>query len=91
MSSPLDWYLGVNAVTFAVYGYDKWQAKTGGWRVSEFSLFLLGMGGPFGAIAGMFLCGHKTSKLRFWMWNMGLAWLHVKVLQDLDIEAIAAH
>lgn len=56
----------INAITFAVYGYDKFCAKRGTWRVPEFRLLLLAaIGGSAGALLAMFLFRHKTKHLKF--------------------------
>lgn len=59
-------YLFVSTITFLVWGFDKYRAKTHQWRVPErwlFSLILLG--GSFGALAGMVTFHHKTRKPSF--------------------------
>ena len=60
----------INAITFAVYGYDKFCAKRGAWRVPEKVLFLSALaGGSLGALAGMALFRHKT---RHWSFRLGM-------------------
>ena len=55
-----------NVVVFGMYGLDKRRAKNGGWRVKEGTLIGLAFFmGSLGAIAGMFVFRHKTSKLKF--------------------------
>lgn len=55
-----------NIVVFLLYAVDKRRAKKGARRISETSLitaaFLLG---GVGAMFGMVICNHKTSKLKF--------------------------
>ena len=42
--------LAINAVTFIVYGIDKYKAKKAKWRISEATLLLLAvLGGSVGA------------------------------------------
>ena len=55
-----------NILVFLIYGYDKWQAKRGDWRVPEKTLMLLAlfMGGP-GAWFGMQIWRHKTKHKLF--------------------------
>mgnify|MGYP000018228558 FL=1 len=56
----------INAITFAVYGYDKFCAKRGAWRVPEIRLLgLAALGGSVGALLAMFLFRHKTKHLKF--------------------------
>lgn len=56
----------VNLIAFIVTAYDKMQAKRGGWRVSEPTLFFLSLiGGSVGVYLAMIKYRHKTKKLRF--------------------------
>ncbi len=55
-----------NLIGFAAIGYDKWRAKTDGWRVSEFALVVpAALGGWLGVLAGMRTFRHKTQKRSF--------------------------
>ena len=56
LHSYLAYYLlAINAVTFIVYGIDKYKAKKAKWRISEATLLLLAvLGGSIGARIG---CG----------------------------------
>src|ERR1700687_4018743 len=57
------WLVCISLITFAYYGYDKFQAVHAGRRVPENSLplFTLG-GGSLGAYLGMQAFRHKTIK-----------------------------
>lgn len=56
----------LNALTFVIYGVDKWRARGGGWRIPERTLLLLAaFGGALGACLGMVVWNHKTSHKRF--------------------------
>ncbi len=67
----LVWLAGVNVVTFALYGIDKYKAKKGRWRIPERTLLLLPLlGGSVGGILGMAAFHHKT---RHWYFRVGLA------------------
>lgn len=56
----------LNALTFVIYGVDKWRARGGHWRIPERTLLLLAaFGGAFGACLGMVVWNHKTSHKRF--------------------------
>ncbi len=56
----------INAVTFCVYGIDKWKAKKSKWRVSEATLLGLAVvGGSVGAWLGMSVWHHKTMHKKF--------------------------
>lgn len=62
----LYYIIGVNILTFFVYGIDKWQAKKGKWRISEATLLLLAIiGGSIGAWLGMKVWHHKTMHKKF--------------------------
>jgi uncharacterized membrane protein YsdA (DUF1294 family) len=65
------WLVCINLVTFAYYGYDKWQARQAGRRVPEVALHVFALvGGSLGAFAAMRLFRHKTIKngfrIAFW-------------------------
>ena len=58
--------LGINLLTFFVYGIDKWKAKRDKWRVPEATLLMLAaIGGSVGALLGMFVFHHKTKHKKF--------------------------
>ncbi len=56
----------ITLTTFAAYGWDKRQARHGGWRVPEKTLHALTfIGGTLGAITGSKFFRHKTIKGQF--------------------------
>ncbi|MDO7788608.1 DUF1294 domain-containing protein [Desulforamulus aquiferis] len=61
------WYLlAVNVLTFIMFNLDKWFASTGGWRISERTLFIASLaGGGVGGYLGMKFAHHKTRKTIF--------------------------
>ena len=62
----LYYIVGVNILTFFVYGIDKWRAKKGSWRISEATLLLLAViGGSIGAWLGIKVWHHKTMHKKF--------------------------
>ncbi len=62
--------LGINIITFFVYGIDKWKAKHNKWRIREAALLgLAAMGGSVGAFAGMYIFRHKT---KHWYFVIGI-------------------
>ncbi|MBE6963702.1 MAG: DUF1294 domain-containing protein [Ruminococcaceae bacterium] len=69
--APAVWLVLINAVTFCVFGLDKWKARyraQGGQtrRISERTLFLLAaLGGSVGALLGMRVFRHKTLHTSF--------------------------
>lgn len=71
----------VNAVTFALYGFDKKSARRGVARVPEYLLLLGGFaGGTLAAILGQRFFRHKTKKLRFQFQFWGLTALQLALL-----------
>ncbi len=76
----------VNAVTFFVYGADKFQARRGAWRVRESTLHLLALvGGTPGALAGQLIFRHKTIDRRF-----RLVFTMIVVLQAILVVVVLA-
>ena len=58
----------MNFLNFLLFGYDKFQAKRGGWRIPEKVLLGLSLlGGGIGGLAGMLVFRHKTRKNYFWL------------------------
>ena len=62
----------LSLITFILYGYDKVQARSFGWRVSENTLHIFEfLGGWPGALIGQHFFQHKTAKLpyqiTFWL------------------------
>ena len=58
--------IGVNVITFVVYGIDKLKAKKGKCRGSETTLLLLAIvGGSVGAWCGVKVWHHKTMYAKF--------------------------
>ncbi len=58
--------IGINVLTFLIYGMDKWKAKRGKWRIPEDTLIWLAVaGGSVGALLGMHLFRHKTKHWKF--------------------------
>ena len=58
--------LAINALSFSLYGIDKYKAKKNQWRISEATLLMMAaIGGSLGAWAGMRLWHHKTMHKKF--------------------------
>lgn len=68
-NSLLIYYLlGINAMTFALYGIDKLKSKKGWWRIPEKTLLMLAViGGSMGALYGIRLFHHKTKHKKFYL------------------------
>lgn len=63
---PLAILAGINISTFLLYGWDKFAANTSFRRVPELVLYAATFfGGPAGALLGMNVFRHKTSKTSF--------------------------
>ncbi len=58
-------YAVLNAASFALYGIDKFKARSEKWRISEQSLLIASLFGPIGALLGMQHFRHKTQKPLF--------------------------
>lgn len=64
--ATLGCYLGMSALTFAVYAIDKAAARRHAWRVPESTLHLLALlGGWPGAVLAQQALRHKTRKQPF--------------------------
>lgn len=58
--------IGINVLTFLIYGADKWKARRNKWRIPEDTLIWLAIvGGSIGALLGMYLFRHKTHHKKF--------------------------
>lgn len=56
----------INLLAFVLFGVDKYKAKRGQWRISEWRLMLLSLfGGGVGALFGMYVWRHKTQHKLF--------------------------
>ena len=64
-----DWFwpvVGMNAVAWGAMGFDKFRARSGGWRIPEKRLWLLALlFGASGACLGMWSFRHKTRHFAF--------------------------
>lgn len=58
--------IGINILTFLIFGIDKYKAKQGKWRISEATLLTLAViGGSIGALLGIKVWHHKTLHKKF--------------------------
>ena len=71
----------MSVIAFLMYGLDKRQAKTDGWRVPEKRLHALAfLGGWPGAMFGQIYFRHKTQKNEFKIMTWLAAGLHVALI-----------
>ena len=62
----LYYLIAINVIAFLTYGFDKFKAKKGKWRIPESSLLLLAIiGGSIGAWFGIKVWHHKTLHKKF--------------------------
>ena len=58
--------IAVNIIAFAIMAIDKYKAQRHKWRISELSIFTIGIiGGGLGVLLGMSTFHHKTKHLKF--------------------------
>ena len=66
MHALIYYLIGINLLTFLLYGLDKWKAQHHKCRIPEAILLLLPIiGGSLGALLAMAIFHHKTSHRRF--------------------------
>lgn len=74
-------FAALNVFTFLLYGWDKLNARSNAWRVSERQLWLFTLlGGSVGALAGMHVFRHKTQKSSFQFVIACILLLHVAIV-----------
>lgn len=62
------YFLVINAVSFFLYGIDKYKARRRKWRMSEATLLTVAViGGSIGAWVGMKVWHHKTMHKKFFV------------------------
>ena len=60
--------VGLNAVSFLLMAYDKYQAIKRKWRISEYTFFVLScLGGWVGILMAMRFIHHKSKKTSFFI------------------------
>jgi uncharacterized membrane protein YsdA (DUF1294 family) len=80
----LTYYLAINIIIFAVWGYDKFRSKFNQWRVPEKTLYgFILLGGGLGALAGMVVFRHKTRKPHFKILSIGGLVVHLILIYYL--------
>lgn len=74
----------INTIVYCAYGYDKRQARHGGWRVPEATLHALSfIGGSVGAYVGQSVFRHKTKKTSFRMVHYAVTGVQIALLLAL--------
>ncbi|HIH02701.1 MAG TPA: DUF1294 domain-containing protein [Methanoregulaceae archaeon] len=76
-------YVVANLAVLVLYAADKRRARQRLRRISERTLLLSAVAGPFGALAGMSVFHHKTQKTRFVVAVPLLITLHAAVIVAL--------
>ena len=72
--------IGINILTFLIYGADKWKARKARWRIPEDTLIWLAIvGGSIGALLGMFLFRHKIRDKKFTLGIPAIIIVHIAV------------
>lgn len=62
----LYYIVGINIISFCLYGIDKFLAVKKFWRISEKCLLLFSIfGGVIGSVLAMLIFHHKTKKIKF--------------------------
>jgi uncharacterized membrane protein YsdA (DUF1294 family) len=79
------WLVAVGLAGFALMGFDKRRARTGGRRLPERTFYELALiGGALGIVAGAFVFHHKTSKALFFGVIVILAICWIALLNGLQ-------
>lgn len=66
--SFLVYLICINIVAFVLFGVDKRKAEKRDWRISEALLLgISALGGATGALIGMIIFKHKSSKKKFYI------------------------
>lgn len=83
------YFIVLNIITFAVFGYDKFLATKNKWRIPERTLFTLSfLGGSIGAIIGMLLFRHKISKSSFYITIAVIIIVQIVVLWYFGVDGL---
>lgn len=79
------YYLVISALTFVVYGTDKWAARKNFRRVPERTLHIFSLvGGFMGALLGRKYFRHKTTRPEFFIIPVICGVIHMAVWIVLD-------
>jgi uncharacterized membrane protein YsdA (DUF1294 family) len=78
-------YAVLNAVSFTLYGMDKFKAKNARWRISEQNLLIASLFGPIGALLGMQHFRHKTQKPIFRILVPAFAGVHILLVLWINL------
>lgn len=79
--------IGLNTITFVVYGIDKHKSRNAKWRIPEATLLMLAVvGGSVGAWLGMKAWRHKTRHKKFRYGVPAILLLHVVTLVFLYVN-----
>lgn len=81
-------YLGVNIIALILYGIDKLKAIKNLYRLSEKTLLLASLLGPFGAFFGMLVFRHKIRKIHFKLLLVIFVIIHIGIYLWISNENI---
>ena len=71
------WQIFLSLISFASYGFDKYRARTAGWRTREYALLLAdALGGWPGGFAAQHCFRHKIRKTSFQFMFWVIVFLH---------------
>jgi uncharacterized membrane protein YsdA (DUF1294 family) len=81
-------HVGVfSALTFVMFGWDKWRATRGENRVRESTLlFISVIGGALGGLAAMLVVRHKTRRPLFWFVLCVALFVHITIVGWLFVS-----
>lgn len=78
----ISYIISINAISFMLYGIDKFKAKFNFFRIKEKTLVFISIsGGCYGGILAMLMFRHKVRKLKFIIVNalMIVVWSYLLV------------
>lgn len=80
----------INALTFVIYGVDKFRAVKNRWRIPEATLIMLAViGGSVGAALAMYVFRHKTMHALFFVGVPGILLFQLVIAVWLVLEMAA--
>lgn len=81
-------YTVFNAISYTLYGMDKFKARKNKWRISEQNLLIVSFFGPIGALFSMRHFRHKTQKSMFKFLIPAFAGVHLLLILWINLSKI---